>query len=143
MTCHLGRGSIPLTCSVLQALLFMACARHRAAVTPDCMATPVQVLPSIQFEEPTTPGTITAMLLDAHRGKPIQHGIILIVGSSPTLGAMSDSTGRAMLQRVPIGRHVLQSRALGYAIREDTLTVDSTAGRALVVQLRSIGGVMC
>src|SRR5512146_2625290 len=127
----------PAFASVLTVtvLFLIACHQQRYAIVTDCFPT-APLLPVIRFREPTTAGRITALLLNAHRGTPISTGYIHLLGSKVI--AFSDSTGRATLEGVPVGQQVLESRAVGYDTKHDTLAMEQQAGWALVIQLRGI-----
>ena len=120
---------------VVTVLLQIACHQQRYAIVTDCFPTG-PLLPVIRFREPTTAGRVTALLLDAQSGRPIRTGYVHLSGSKVT--AFSDSTGRATLEGVPVGQQVLESRAVGYDTRRDTLAMEQQAGWALVIQLRMI-----
>lgn len=98
-------------------------------------------LPLIPVREPTTPGTVTVLLLDRHNGQPLAGGRISI--QDTRLLALTDSAGRASLANVPAGRHVVESIAVGYDAQRDTVTVGPTAGWALVMQLSLAGFAPC
>ncbi len=147
MTAPLLCRLLAFGCTVLCAGVLPAGCHARPAprysINIDCIPdwSLAPLLPPIHFREPTTAGTITTLLLDAHSGTPIRYGRIYLQGTN--LASADDSAGRVILHGVPPGRHVLVAQAVGYEVRQDTVSVTHDTGWALVLQLRRRYGGGC
>jgi len=130
------RGSaFPAIAAVVATLAICACRPRPVAIISHCVPgwDTMPQLPLIRLREPTTPGTVTVLLLDRHKGLPLGSARISIQGAK--LAALTDSSGRASLANVPAGFHVVEAIAVGYDWQRDTVTVGPAAGWALVMQL--------
>ncbi len=78
--------------------------------------------------------TVRGVILDAASRAPLPGAAVLVVGSKPTLGAVTDADGRFRLTNVPLGRQQLKITSLGY--EEVTLgEVIVNAGKEVVLDL--------
>lgn len=79
--------------------------------------------------------TIRGRVIDAESQTPLIGANVIIVGSSPLLGAATDNNGYFRIEKVPVGRHNIRITYLGYedgSIHE--LLVGS--GKEIVLQIK-------
>lgn len=99
--------------------------------------------------------TVRGTVLDADSRAPLPGATVTVLHSDPLIGAASDADGRFALARVPLGRHTLEVRFLGYATRrvpnvlvraghetvlEIALTEQPLEGEGVVVQAEAREG---
>lgn len=95
---------------------------------------PVPLAPAIHLMETVPPGSIVALVLDAHSGAPLADAVAMVPGTP--LRAVTDSTGILRLESPRRGAVELNIRHVGYVPWHSTVSVPESAGVALVVQLR-------
>lgn len=78
-----------------------------------CFTLPKVAFPQEIFQ--VIKGTVT----DADSRSPIPGATIIIQGTDPLIGAISDNEGRFRLEKVPLGRHTIVITFMGY----ETLTI--------------------
>ncbi|WP_179270992.1 TonB-dependent receptor [Rubricoccus marinus] len=78
--------------------------------------------------------TIRGSVLDRDTRAPVIGATVLVVDSEPLLGSASDTDGRFAVERVPLGRHTLEVRSLGYeSLRLPNVLV--SAGQETVLEI--------
>src|SRR5512133_2396068 len=70
-------------------------------------------------------GTIVGQVTDARSTQPLALTAITVEGTR--LGTTSDADGRYRIANVPVGRHSLAARRIGYVIVRQTVTVAANA----------------
>ncbi|WP_412060690.1 carboxypeptidase regulatory-like domain-containing protein [Rubrivirga sp. IMCC45206] len=73
------------------------------------------VLAPAALAQPTQ--TVRGTVADRDTRAPLVGATVVVVGSDPLLGAATDAQGRFVLPRVPLGKHAVEVRLLGYAPR--------------------------
>ncbi|MEO6286296.1 MAG: TonB-dependent receptor [Dyadobacter sp.] len=77
---------------------------------------------------------IRGTLSDADSRQPLTGATVIIAGSTPTKGAVTDHSGRFLLEQIPLGRVTLELRLVGYEQRQvSNIVVD--AGQEVVLDL--------
>ena len=90
--------------------------------------------PSIHFVESVGSRQVVVLLLDAHSGKPIEHGAVAVLPGQ--IVGTTDSTGTIRATLRAAGRCVIRAQGFGYVPWSGEVTVTDSTGVALVVQLR-------
>ncbi len=78
--------------------------------------------------------TVKGRVLDRQSEQPLTGVTVEVSDTDPSLGAVTDIDGRFVLTRVPLGRHAIRLRYLGY----ETLTIPNVlvnAGKEVVLNL--------
>ena len=73
-------------------------------------------------------GTITGTVAGGPEGRPLYDAAVILDG---TRGVTTDRSGEFLIDRVPAGRHLLETRILGYKSRSEM--VEITGGDTLVI----------
>ncbi len=76
----------------------------------------------------TPVASLQGNVFDAATGSAIPYASIVILGSEPLIGTTSDADGNFMLERVPVGRHVVQASYVGYQSVISSETLVTSAG---------------
>ncbi len=79
--------------------------------------------------------TIRGVVVDADSESPLPGANVVLVNSSPLVGAMTDSEGEFALQNVPVGRQTLQITMVGYSPAQLT-NLDVRSGKELVLTVK-------
>lgn len=58
--------------------------------------------------------TVKGWVLDDASGQPIPYASVILLNTTPLMGAVSDSTGNFVIDRVPVGRYDVQVSHLNY-----------------------------
>jgi hypothetical protein len=85
--------------------------------------------------------TIKGRIIDQQAKTPLIGATILIVGSDPPLGAVTDVDGYFKIPNVPIGRHTLRISSVGY----ETATLPETlvgSGKEVVLNVELIESII-
>ena len=78
---------------------------------------------------------VKGTILDAQADHPIIGGTIVVVGSDPVIGAVTDTDGKFRLEGVPVGRQALQVQFVGYK----SLTLPNvlvTSGKEVILDIQ-------
>ncbi|HTJ22894.1 MAG TPA: carboxypeptidase-like regulatory domain-containing protein, partial [Gemmatimonadaceae bacterium] len=70
-------------------------------------------------------GTIVGRITDARSTQPL--GLTAITVEGTRLGATSDADGRYRIANVPVGRHSVAARRIGYVVVRQTVSVAASA----------------
>ncbi|MCF0064754.1 TonB-dependent receptor [Dyadobacter chenwenxiniae] len=82
----------------------------------------------------TVTQNIRGTLSDADSKQPLTGATVLIAGSAPVKGVITDQSGRFLLEQIPLGRVTLELRLVGYEQRQvSNIVVD--AGQEVVLEL--------
>lgn len=79
--------------------------------------------------------TVRGTIVDQHTHLPLPGANIIVVDSSPLLGAISDSEGRFKIPKVPVGRSTLQISTIGYQSRILSNMLLGT-GKELILEIK-------
>lgn len=71
-------------------------------------------LTTVSWSNAQTHQVIRGTIIDKSSGVPVPYANIILVGTDPLIGGISDSLGRFNIYNVPTGRYDLQVSALGY-----------------------------
>jgi hypothetical protein len=89
--------------------------------------------PRIEVRSETATSGITVLVLDGSSNVPLHEAQLAIPNTN--WAASTDSTGLARLPKLKPGAYALRVRAIGYKPVTDTLTVPSSGGRFLIIQI--------
>ena len=119
-------------------ILALCTACGRAAPRPSTAMHPtwdgLPLAPALQFAEPVGPGDLVMLLVDAHTGEPLRNGVVSFDSTSTV--SPTDSLGRIRFRHVNPGTQHLLIRCPGYFLRRDSILMPSSAGLALLIQMR-------
>jgi hypothetical protein len=77
---------------------------------------------------------IRGTLYDADSKQPLVGATVLLAGTTPAKGTLTDQSGQFLLEQIPLGRSTLELRLMGYESRQvSNIVVD--AGREVVLEL--------
>ncbi len=83
---------------------------------------------------------VRGLILDTDSKMPLPNVSVILLGSQPIIGTVSDVDGRFRLEKVPIGRHSFQFQSLGY--KSQTMNnVMVTSGKEVVLELSMVESV--
>ena len=83
---------------------------------------------------------VRGLILDTDSKMPLPNVSVILLGSQPIIGTVSDVDGRFRLEKVPIGRHSFQFQSLGY--KSQTMNnVIVTSGKEVVLELTMVESV--
>lgn len=112
----------------------------RALVTPDWRilvvptAGPPSSVPSVA--QATRSQTVRGVVLDRTTGGPLPGASVVVLDTEPLLGTISDGEGNFSIRNVPIGRHDIEARFLGYgAVRKTSVFVGSSKEVVLTFEM--------
>jgi hypothetical protein len=96
--------------------------------------------PRLQFRQEVSPGVFAGAVVDSVTQRPIAG--VQIVFPVLRMGATTDSDGAFRINNLPVGRHALRIRKIGYYQISDSLTVTASAGiialYSLAIDLRGV-----
>ncbi|MEM6265316.1 MAG: TonB-dependent receptor, partial [Bacteroidota bacterium] len=79
--------------------------------------------------------TVSGIVLDDQSEMGLTGATVAVIGTTPTLGSMTDESGEFIISNVPIGRYSIQIKYLGY--EEQTIpNVLVTAGKEVILEVR-------
>lgn len=92
---------------------------------------------SLNSEGQVLTQTIRGTVIDADTREPLIGAEVLIEGSDPLIGTVTDLDGQFLLEKVPVGRQTIQSHYLGYvSFRRDNLQLTSAKEYIIEIALR-------
>lgn len=81
--------------------------------------------------------TLKGTVLDYDTKQPLQGATVAIVDLNPVLGAVTDSTGSFLIEKVPVGRRTVRCTYIGYETYEsDGIIVNSVKEAVLELELQ-------
>ena len=87
----------------------------------------IEASPGVQ----TSPGTLTGRVTDDATGIELENALVLLEDAG--IGAVTNPNGRFMLANVPAGKHTVTIQNLGYAEKQQEVTV--VGGRTTLADL--------
>lgn len=90
--------------------------------------------PLVTTEVQPEQGTVTGQVVNASTSEPLQSVQVSIPGTG--IGGLTGSSGRFLLQSVPVGEHTIRAERVGFALAEQTVTVSE--GESVVVDFQLV-----
>ena len=81
-------------------------------------------------------GRVTGVVVDRASGQPIADAVVQVVNRR--LRATTDSTGRFVLEQVPVGNHTLRVARIGFQVNTAVLVVSDTSAFELTIPLNRV-----
>lgn len=98
------------------------------------------LIPSVLVAQPLTQ-TIKGRVVDSQSGSPLIGATVLVIGSDPTIGGITDTDGYFRIGEVPIGRQSLRVDYIGYSSRT-VPDIMVTSGKEYVLDVQLIEDIV-
>jgi len=90
-------------------------------------------VPQLQFAQEVEPGGFAGTVLDSATRRPLRG--VSVVFPILHMGTVTDSSGAFWIRNLPLGRHALRVRKIGYYQISDSVTVSGSAGTTALYSL--------
>jgi hypothetical protein len=119
---------------IAAAICAFAC--HHVPADPCWHARPPgarEGIPQLQFPQEVEPRSFAGTVLDSATRRPLSG--VSVVFPILRMGTMTDSSGAFRIRNLPLGRHALRVRTIGYYQISDSVTVSGSTGTAALYSL--------